>query len=337
MLTECYERELKARGLEGSVLAFRALGKSNIEFAKEAFDQIQAFGECGVVGLDISGFFDNLDHSILKQKWAAILGQSSLPSDHYNVFKSITKWSSVYRDELYQALGISKHNPKNGRYRVCSPKEFRQKVRGGGLIKKNIAAKGIPQGSPISALLSNIYMLNLDQEVYEMITALGGRYYRYCDDMLFIVPLSWRDNVAGEVVKKIKALRIEINTKKTERRTFTYLNKRLLSDKPLQYLGFLFNGEEVTIRSAALARYSERMKRGVRLAKLTKIKKNRLKIASGRKPTKLYKRKLYEKYSHLGQRNFVRYGFRAADIMNSKAIKRQLTPLWNRLIEEIKK
>lgn len=336
-LSHAYENELDSRGLKDAVLAFRSLGRSNIEFAKEAFDVIKGFGECGVVGLDISGFFDNIDHEILKSKWAAILGAGRLPEDHFNVFKSITQWSSVEKDSLYDVLGISKHNPKKGRHRVCSPKEFREKIRGGGFIKRNVDAKGIPQGSPISALLSNIYMLDFDQEMKEMIEAVGGYYCRYCDDMLFVVPTKLRDKVAGEVVKKIKSLKIKINPKKTEIRTFQLKSGTLSSDKPLQYLGFLFDGQQVTIRSAALARYSERMKRGVRLAKLTKIKRNRLKIASGRAPKPLYKHKLYEKYSHLGKRNFIRYGLRAAKIMDSDAIKRQLKPLWHRLKEEIEK
>lgn len=337
LLTGLYESELKERGLGDVVLAFRSLGKSNIDFAYEAFSEISAFGNCGVVGLDISGFFDNLDHAILKEKWAAIIGKARLPKDHFNVFKSVTRWSSVNRDELYQAFGISKHNPKNGRHRLCSPEELRKRVRGAGLIRTNFLGKGVPQGSPISALLSNIYMIDFDQEVNEMISALGGRYYRYCDDMLFIVPVGWQDKVAGEVAKKIKMLKVDINPNKTERRIFENVSGKLLADKPLQYLGFLFDGRKITIRSAALARYSERMKRGVRLAKHTKVKRNRLKIAAGRKPTKLHKHKLYNKYSHLGQRNFIRYGLRAAEVMSSDAIRNQLKPLWNRLKEEIEK
>lgn len=337
LLSDRYEEELRQRNIGDSILAFRSLGKSNIEFAKEAFDHIRSLGKCGVVALDITGFFDNLNHSILKQKWAALLNRKRLPADHYNIFKAITKWSSVERKELYKTLSISKHNPKHGRYRVCSPVEFRDIIRGNKLIKKNNSDKGIPQGSPISAFLSNIYMIDFDQHVSDLVASLGGRYVRYCDDMLVIVPLEWRDKIAGEIVKRIKALKIDINPKKTEIRTFERSNGKIVADKPLQYLGFLFDGEQVIIRSSALARYSERMKRGVQLAKSTKIKRNRLKLDLGRKPTRLYKHKLYEKYSHLGQRNFVRYGFRAAKIMNSKAIKRQLKPLWRRLLVEIEK
>ncbi len=337
ILSDIYEQELAKRNLGEAVLAFRSLGKSNIDFAKQAFDTIRTYGECGVIALDISGFFDNIDHGILKKKLASLLGESKLPPDHFNVFKSITQWASVDKEDVYLLLGISKHNPKNGRYRICDAKTFREKVRGRGLVQTNSTGKGIPQGSPISALLSNIYMLDFDQDVKSMIDQIGGQYYRYCDDMLLIVPLSSKDQVEAEIMDKIASLKIEINPKKTDKRTFTRKGSQLIADKPLQYLGFLYDGQQITIRSAALARYSERMKRSVRRAKMTKIKRNRMKIASGRQPKPLFKKKLYEKYSHLGKRNFIRYGLRAAETMNSATIKRQLKPLWGRLQEEIEK
>ena len=74
-------------GLSDNVLAFRSLGKSNIEFAHEAFLSINDFGECGVVALDLSKFFDKLDHAILKDQWANLLGEKKLSPDHFNVFK----------------------------------------------------------------------------------------------------------------------------------------------------------------------------------------------------------------------------------------------------------
>ncbi|HEY9135570.1 MAG TPA: hypothetical protein VIM85_07235, partial [Pseudomonadales bacterium] len=117
IISKSYELELNKRGLNDAVLAFRSLGKSNIDFASEAFSQICAYGSCGVVGLDVTGFFDNLDHSILKDKWSYLLGDSRLPNDHFSVFKSLTRWSSVDRTSLYQLFGISKNNPKNDRYR----------------------------------------------------------------------------------------------------------------------------------------------------------------------------------------------------------------------------
>jgi RNA-directed DNA polymerase len=238
---------------------------------------------------------------------------------------------------LYKVLNISENNPKKDRYRICNTADFRSIVRGNKLINRNIENRGIPQGSPISAFLSNIYMFEFDKIVSALVTEQGGIYYRYCDDMLFIVPTEFAKHLSGFVRAAINKLKIDINPKKTEIRDFTYEAHKFFSIKPLQYLGFLYDGEKILIRSAALAKYSERMRRGIRLAKKTKIKGNRIKIAKGQKPTKLYKKKIYERYSHLGGRNFIRYGLKAAKLMNSIAIKKQLRPLWRRLKEEIEK
>lgn len=332
-----YEEELKERGIDDHVLAFRTLGKSNIDFAADAFESIREKGDCSAVAMDIKGFFDNLDHTHLKDTWALILKDVKLPSDHYAVFKSLTRFSTVERGALFEALGISKNNPRFGRHRICSAKDFREKVRNAGLISLNKKGKGIPQGTPISALLSNIYMIEFDQLMCRRMSSIGGDYYRYCDDMLFVVPVEMRDVIAGEVQKEIQKLGISINPDKTERRTFTVKSGTQSADKPLQYLGFTFDGQRVLIRSAALARYSERMKRGVKMAKATMRKRNTARSARGEEQKPLFRRKLYQRYSHLGKRNFLRYGYRASETLSSDAIKKQLKPLWSRLQKEIDK
>ena len=73
------------------------------------------------------------------------------------------------------------------------------------------------------------------------------------------------------------------------------------------------------------------MKRGVSLAKQTMLSKNKNRIVNGQQERNLFKRQIYSRYSHLGGRNFLRYGYRAAEIMDSVEIKRQLRPLWGRL------
>lgn len=332
-----YEDELKARKIDDHVLAFRSLGKSNIDFAAQAFESIRTRGDCSAVALDIKGFFDNLDHAQLKSSWALILNDVKLPSDHYAVFKSLTRFSTVERGKLFEALGISQHNPKFGRHRICSAKDFREKIRNAGLIYQNAKSKGIPQGTPISALLSNIYMIEFDELMCQRMSKIDGDYFRYCDDMLFIVPTEKRDEIAGEVNERIKKLKIHINTDKTERRTFTMESGVQRADKPLQYLGFTFDGQRVLLRSASLARYSERMKRGVKMAKATMKKRNDARVSRGATPKDLFKRKLYQRYSHLGKRNFLRYGYRASAILDSSSIKKQLKPLWLRLQKEIEK
>lgn len=346
-LSTLYEQEIIKLGLNESVLAFRKLdGKSNIHFADDAFNYIREIEECSVIALDFSKFFDTLDHEILKVEWCKLLGVARLPKDHFNVFRSLSQFSTVDRDKLFKAFGISQYTPKaNGRERICLPLEFRNKVRVAGLITPNPNGdKGIPQGSPISALLSNIYMITFDQEMKKYVDTIGGKYFRYCDDMLFIIPPQYKEMIESLANNKITALKVQINKEKTEIRNFKYQDNKLCSfdengkQKPLQYLGFLFDGHSVFLRSTALARYSEKMKGGVKLAKKTMDKENKIRQSKGElEQEQLYKRKLHKLYSYRGKRNFLSYGYRAAKIMKSNSIRKQLKPLWQRFQDELLK
>lgn len=269
--------------------------------------------------------------------WAKVIGKSIIPNDHFAVFKSISSFSTVDKDKLYKEFDIAIHNPKNNRTRVCSPKDFRNRVRKNKLIKKNKSPFGIPQGSPISAILSNIYMFDFDKTIKEYVNNIGGSYYRYCDDMMIIVHPEERDKTISYVTSEILKLKLEINQKKTEISNFSLTGGKQKSDRPLQYLGFTFDGERILIRSAAFARFSGKMKGGVKLAQRTREKRNIIRQEKGHAERGLYKRKIYERYSHLGKQNFLTYGYRAADKMGSKSIRKQLKPLWNRLQKEIEK
>ncbi|MRT57026.1 hypothetical protein GJV11_12960 [Enterobacteriaceae bacterium RIT693] len=340
ILDELYEKELCANGISKNVLAFRALNKSNIEFAYEAFQEIKHRGNCSAVGLDLSKFFDTLDHSFLKNAWCRLLSTDKLPEDHYAVFKAITKFSKVDKNKVYDLMDVPKNNArhtKKTKKQICSFYDFRNKVRKANLITSNKANFGIPQGSPISALLSNIYMLNFDIEMNEYISSLGGVYFRYCDDMLFIVPSHEKNNVAGEAEKRLFKLKVSLNVKKTEIREFVVTPSKIKCDKPLQYLGFLFDGNNIFLRSSSLSRYSDRMKRGVHLAKATMKSKNKIRKNKGLPSKGLFKEKIYARYAHVGRRNFLTYGYRASRIMHSNSIKKQLKPLWKRLQREIDK
>lgn len=340
VLSESYEKYLVKKNLGDSVLAFRAnLGKCNIEFAGKAFNLIESTGACQVIALDIKSFFSELDHTILKQSWINTMGfQDSMPSDHYAVFKSITKYSSVNKQEAYKACDVSVHNPWNGRNRICSPMDFRTKVRGGGFIRRNNASKGIPQGSPVSAVLSNIYLSGFDEFASKLLKNLGGDYLRYCDDMLLIVPENESVDITllqKEVSTKLESYKVRINQKKTVVRKFRVGSKGLCCDHPLQYLGFVFDGKKIILRSASLSRFSLKMKNGVKLAKKSQKRINDKRVDQGKTTYPLFKKTLYSRYSYIGRRNFISYGFRAAKIMNSKSIRKQLKPLWKRLQLEI--
>lgn len=284
-------------------------------------------GECAAFATDISGFFDNLDYYHLKLAWSAILGVTLLPADHYAVFRSLTRYAYAMLEDVLEVLGISKHNPPRSPSRLCSPVEFREKVRGSGLVKRHPDKKGIPQGSPISALLSNIYLLEFDQLLHAEIRARGGRYMRYCDDILCIVPAQHAPELSDLVGDLVKRYELDIYDKKTETSCFSRSAGRLLADRPLQYLGFTFDGERKLIRSAAFSKFSEKLRRAVNLAKKSTQKHNKLHAKTNR----IWRQSLYERYSHLGKRNLMSYGLRAAGTMESLAIRKQLRPLWGRL------
>lgn len=65
------------------------------------------------------------------------------------------------------------------------------------MIVKNPNSYGIPQGSPISALLANVYMLDVDKKVYEIVAAQNGMYMRYSDDFIIILPIRDAEGVSS--------------------------------------------------------------------------------------------------------------------------------------------
>lgn len=234
ILEKYYEVFLKNENLRDSIIAFRKITKinskgnkyssCNIHFAKEVFDKINLKKNCTVLCFDISGFFDNLDHDILKQNWCNLLSTDKLPLDHFKVFQSLTEYSYVKKEELYKILNLSLNSKKLHRNldRLCDIKTFREKVRKEGLIHVNKSRKGIPQGSPLSGMLSNIYMMNFDKSCFIMMKKLNGVYFRYCDDMIFIFDNS-DDSTLNTVLKiffEIEKMNLKINHKKTQKVVF---------------------------------------------------------------------------------------------------------------------
>jgi len=341
LLGRKYEEELQRRGLHTSVLAFRSVdSKNNIHFAHDAFAEIRARGECCVLAFDVEKFFDRLDHSLLKGAWTKLLEVEKLPADHFAVFRAITKSSKVDKVALYKKLGISIHNPRVQDRRLCSPKQFRDVVRGGGLISINPESRGIPQGSPISALLSNMYMLEFDLDLLSKLSLIEAVFYRYCDDILIICNLEDEDEVFEFVDSRIRGMGLSLQHKKTEIRHFTFdASGKLRSDRPVHYLGFSFDGQREHIRSSSIARYYKKLRKRVWVSKKAMDRCNELRAGRGELPRELFLRTIYRGYSYLGRRNFISYGFRAAKIMGSQSIRKQLRSHWkklNKLVDEAK-
>lgn len=358
-LSALYERCLARLSIENVATAFRSLpgGKCNIDHAKEVFDFIHHHRPCVALAFDVEKFFDTLSHTYLRERWADLLEMPQLPPDHYQVYRSLTRFAWVSRQAAYNEFGISEHNPKlkkpnPKRTRICSIDEFRSRIRASGLIQHNPRnsegqVRGIPQGSPMSAVLSNIYMLKFDTAMHGFARSIGGLYRRYCDDIMLIVPPEFEE--CGKIItySNIQQLEIKCNEDKTE--IVRYLGGNNATEKALQYLGFTYDGQAVRLRQSSLDRYYGKMRKGVRFA----VKCQNKAIKKSGSYQRLRKRKLLTKYTHFAQRqrgvnlrhrtrkynskNFITYGIKAAKIFESPAIKKQIRRHWGKLHKQISK
>lgn len=202
-LNPFYEKALAGDGTMGSVLAYRKGGGTNIHHAKVLFDEIIQRGDCTVIAMDISGFFDCLDHTLLRDEVAGLLGVTWLDGHHGTVWKNVTRYSWVETYELDTILG----KKRNGHGRICSQTDYVRHVRGRkhGLVRKYDQTFGIPQGTPLSGLYANIYLRTFDREMIAMWNQRGGSYRRYSDDIAVVLPLGAKVNHVAAVVEKMLA------------------------------------------------------------------------------------------------------------------------------------
>lgn len=337
LMTENYEKLLLEKGIAESVLAFRKLPNSpnNIHFAKNVFDEIKNRQNCSVLCIDIKSFFDELDHQLIKLAWLKVLGLETLPNDHYNVFKSITNFSYVHKRDVYQHLGLSINRNHKNLKRLCSSQEFREKIRKNKIIRRGSKGKGIPQGSAISAFISNIYMLDFDEKINSKVQKVGGKYYRYCDDILIISDPKNSRPLLKDIQSLIKNLKLEIQEKKTKITEFKE-GIRVSTDE-LQYLGFTYDGKKILLRDAGLAKYSHKVMKAIKMTNKRLVKINTARIQRNEPLLERHKKHIYGRFSFIGSRNYISYALRAARIMNEPAIRNQIKPHWNKIHHHINK
>ena len=135
---------------------------------------------------------------------------------------------SKFFDNVNQdILMILVHNIiKDGDVESLIRKFLQSGVNIGGTISQT--DKGTPQGGPISPLLANIYLNQLDKEL----ESRGLRFTRYADDVLICVKSEVAANrVMASVTKWLKEkLRVEVNITKT----------KVARPNDIKYLGFSF-------------------------------------------------------------------------------------------------
>jgi len=307
-------------GLSEAVIAYRKLGKSNYDFAARALEFAGAHMACVILCFDITGFFDNLDHRILKHRLADLLGCDRLEKDWYAVFKAVTKYRHVERSELEAHPAIGPRLKSKSHEPIATIAEV---VREGIPIRtEKTPGKGIPQGTPISAALSNVYMWDLDTAMVAACGAVGGLYQRYSDDILIVCPPKAEAPLTKALEGALAALKLELAADKTDRAVFDPL-----SPEVAQYLGFNICVQGAVIRPSSLARQWRKARRLLRHTARVGADA----VAAGR-ASKVYTSKVRKRFLPVGVRNFSSYARRAAKVFGSKKIVRQVRRL-ERMVE----
>ncbi|WP_298735170.1 antiviral reverse transcriptase Drt2 [uncultured Subdoligranulum sp.] len=256
--------------IDDVAIAYRDnLGKNNIDFAKDAFDAIRSFPQCFILVGDFTNFFDNLEHQYLKKMMCEVLGVERLPQDYFSVFKNITRFSSWDWKDIVKAAGenIEEKGVRkkiNSKDTVLTKEQFQKSKND---IKKNVSGVGVPQGSPISAVLSNIYMIEFDKDIKRYVASKGGIYMRYSDDFIIVLPYERDSEIAdftSYIFSYVESMKGLIDLQKEKTSCYTYKNKVVYEgDQPssINYLGFLFDGKNIRLRPRAITKYYYRMRR----------------------------------------------------------------------------
>lgn len=231
--------------------------------------------------------------------------------------------------------------------------------------------KGIPQGIPISATLANIYMLDFDERVYNAAidSSRNAYYQRYSDDLIIVCDRQDEDYFYKLIQEEIEnKAKLDIQPKKTNIYRYKLCQDMKFKggiveegvvnqNKQLEYLGFLYNGSKVYVKTAGFSKFYRNMKRsfrrGAHFAKKAHIPSD-----------SLFETRLYKRYTHVGSTrrlrwlpdpssptgfcrssqydwgNFISYLNKANDVMKSingdNTILRQYRKVWNKF-HDIKK
>ena len=340
-----------------------------------------------VIVADVTSFFDNLDHRILKRQWSTILNATTLPADHYNVYKTLSRIKYVEGSQLFKCYkktmivekGIPNNSKKIEYKRVkiakslffkeknaiafCTKEEFLKNNLNLIISKDNKA--GIPQGSPISATLANVYMLDFDKLIYDKVDSIGGFYQRYSDDLIVVCNQKYEDLMINEIrngIANVKIANLEIQSKKTKVYRFEDINGKLSGfeidektkkpnfNKTLEYLGFSFDGQRVLIKTSGYSKFYRSM--------IKSIKKKVSLALNSKNPdkNKIFKSTLFKRFTHRGAKrkliyrpikndntkyektkeynwgNYISYVNKAEvtmnDLNNTNDIKKQSRKLW---------
>lgn len=316
-----------------------------IDLAKEVFEFIVKSKSAYVFVGDFSKFFDKLDHKYLKDKIKNVIGENALDEADYAIYKNITKFAYIEADDIESEKGtLRKNMRKLDKYFETEEFHILKKK----YLHKNNKDYQIPQGSSISAVYANVYMVDFDKKINDYVTTHRGMYRRYCDDIIIVIPMTYGEMKNGEneeIAKFVYKIRdsipnLELNEDKTEH--FYYgdgtIEKIMGESNLINYLGFTFDGKTVRIRDKSLFKFYCRAYK--------KIK--RVKEKPEEKAFNAGKKAIYHSYTHLGASkyskdhgNFLTYAYKADEIFSQSKvlesdIRNQVKRHWYKINKKLK-
>lgn len=275
-LNQAYEERVSVLGLSSVATAYRRGRGSNIEASKEVIDSIYESQRCWIIKSDFVGFFDHLNHRMIKQRVLELVGgqDGQLSSDWYSVIRALTKYRHVSADEI--PSDMLKFSRTHHRY-VNRIRDLDRAISTGKITISKPHELGIPQGTSMSAAIANAYMLPFDMALDTVAKSFGGIYRRYSDDFVVLLPKALSLKTVQSVVCDIRMFAkrlasLELETKKTkvmcysrEKQSIQKVNEESkMKDSVFDYLGFVFDGRQVTIRAKGLFKFSHKSKHAVR-------------------------------------------------------------------------
>lgn len=279
-----YEKLLKKSSIDDCVIAYRKIpssdknrrGKCNLHFSSEAIEYIKSKvhkEEVVAIAMDIKGFFDNLDHKMIKQQWLRVMNfKNGMPDDHFKVFRNITRYSYIECKKIEYLLNKKIDLNENKKKKICSNDDFKNKIVPS--LLKNEGRVGIPQGTSISDVIANMYMIDFDIKMKNLAEECDGYYRRYSDDILFISHPRFQLRVVDFIKESLKDIKLAVNDKKTIISKFCMLENKVTCityqggkeiKKPFEYLGLSFDGDRICIRQSTISSFYRKLKIYIRV------------------------------------------------------------------------
>lgn len=304
-----------ANGLHEVVIAYRSLRKSNYHFAATAQAYVREHLSVEAMCFDVTGFFDNIDHTRLKRRLKWLLGVNELTVDWYRVLRAVTRYNHVRKSDLNAHPVFGRRLKQRGADRPLAT--VRELKSAGIVIRSNPNSFGVPQGTPISASLSNLYLVDFDLAMKALADRHGALYQRYSDDVLMICEPACADQLAAAVETALNLEALHLQNDKTIRLSFSGDER-----DNFQYLGYQLGLGPALIRPGSLSRQWRSVRRAIRRAE----RKAEWLAESGQRD-KIYTKKLRSRLTHVGLRNFLAYAGRSSHELQSPAIKGQVRAL----------